>query len=212
MSETQIIAAGDTAAWTVRAPGGAVGFTVSLSSRIGTSGRDVEVVEFGIAGQFGRMTAEFLTLGQDWRMLAQHYDRGYFFGKALGHEAWNVDEGELHRRLEAELRERAEDPAVADRLVEQLPEAVQLILQGRVDIVPEFAEALPDDWDETLVPRQLRPELVTLWDDYWRPFKAQMKAEWLAGVGEPGREIETAPAVEAEIEAEHEEEAVALEM
>lgn len=212
MSETQIIAAGDTAAWTVRAAGGAVGFTVNLASRTGTSGRDVEVVEFGIAGRFGRMTAEFLTLGQDWRMLAQHYDRGYFFGKALGHEAWNVDEGELRRRLEAELRERVSNSEVADRLIEQLPEVVQMILQGRVDIAPEVAEALPDDWDETLVPRQLRPELVTLWDDYWRPFKAQMKTEWLAGVGEPGREVETAPAVEAEVEAEHEEETVALEM
>lgn len=214
MPDTEITKLRDQDAWIVQRQDGAVGFGITRALHPGRNGGMVEVLEVRISGRFGDMSAHLPASADDWRARIQLLDAGYFFGKILGHDAWAINLSELHRGLAAEIRARAADPAEAERICEDLPEAIKIILQGRDDIPAEIAAVFPEDWDETLVPRRLRTDLAELWDDYWRPFKAQMKAEMTAGLLEPGRAV-TGPAEDAaerhdEIEADIEEEAVGL--
>lgn len=208
MPAAEITKLRDQDAWIVQTPDGAVGFSICLTGRPNWIGGAAETLQISISGRFGEMNAAFLSLGKDWRSLIQLTDAPYFFGKALGHEAWVVNEVQLHRNLSVQIGDRIADPAAADRVRAQIPETIARILQGREDIPAEVADVLPEEWDETLVPRKLRPDLGELWADYWRPFKAQMKAEMLAGIAEPGRavaadaDVAAVPIDDAEVEEE----------
>lgn len=194
MNHSAVTALPDSVSWVIQGPGGAAGIAIEQRSRQERAGHVAQLLSIGVAAPCGVMRAEFRTLDQDWRMMIQHYDRGYFFGKALGHAAWNVDREELAGTIVGHIDAAADTEEQKASLKQLLPAAISVIVSGGEDIPDRLAAVLPDDWDETLVPRTLKPELEDFWTSYWIPFKAQMKAEMLAGVPEPGMDMADAEA------------------
>lgn len=156
------------------------------SSRNARSGAPRDLVAFDMDTSLGRMKGAFATAGRDWRYAAFLLDREFFFGQVLSHNAWNIDTVGLAKNLRRQIKGAAWDQATEGRLLGMVPEAVQVIAAGRRDIPHELDAALPEDWDETLVPRRIRPELVAFWSDTWRPFVRSMKRDVEEGVPEPG--------------------------